>query len=117
MSEHWSKDGLHCIHCGADSNLSHIPSCPNYGLYDNDGNPIPVFPKVTTQIKVTEEELGTVDTWWRFSKMRVGRRKLRTLYLMEPGNEDRELDILIGLVDTPDLAMEIVRRWNLHVPN
>ena len=54
---HWSKDGLHCIHCEADSNLSHIPSCPNYGLYDDDGDPIPAIPYVKAQLKVSKEDL------------------------------------------------------------
>lgn len=58
---HWTKDGLHCIHCGADSNLRHIPVCPNYSLYDDNGDPIPAFPKFTANIKVTREDLGMVN--------------------------------------------------------
>lgn len=50
------------------------------------------------------------------NKMRVGRRKLRTLYLHRSG-EDPENDILIGLVDTPELAAEIVKRWNNARPS
>ena len=45
-------------------------------------------------------------------EMRTGRRKPRTLYLMTGGG-DRELDVLVGLVDTVDLAEEICRRWNV----
>jgi hypothetical protein len=58
----------------------------------------------------------TETPWWWFDKMRVGRRKLRTLYLVDPSSHDPEADVLIGLVDTPDLAAEMVKRWNANVP-
>lgn len=44
--------------------------------------------------------------------MRTGRSVLRTLYLHDPLESDPKQDTLIGLVDTPELAAEIARRWN-----
>jgi hypothetical protein len=43
--------------------------------------------------------------------MRVGRKAKRTLYLHN--SDDETVDgWIVGLVDTPELAAEIVRRWN-----
>ena len=41
---------------------------------------------------------------------RVGRRKLRTIYAVV--GDDRESDVLIGLLDTPELAAACVRGHN-----
>jgi len=50
---------------------------------------------------------GGVMDWFRFS-MRTGRKVERTLYLRHSSGREW----LVGLVDTPDLAAEIVARWN-----
>jgi hypothetical protein len=41
--------------------------------------------------------------------MRTGRKVGRTLYLTTAGDPD---GVLIGVVDTPELAAEVARRWN-----
>lgn len=47
----------------------------------------------------------------RSARMRTGRRLGRTLYLMV-GELPSEEDVVIGMVDTPELAAEVCRRWN-----
>lgn len=44
--------------------------------------------------------------------MRTGRSIGRTLYLHDPAEKDPKKDVVVGLVDTRELAAEIVRRWN-----
>jgi hypothetical protein len=48
-------------------------------------------------------------------RLRVGRKVGRTLYVQD-GAEPSDADRLIGIVDTPDLAAEIARRWNAAGP-
>ena len=43
--------------------------------------------------------------------MRTGRALGRTLYLASPDLYHAD-DICVGIVDTPELAGEIARRWN-----
>lgn len=44
-------------------------------------------------------------------QLRTGRRLGRTLYLATP-DHDYFTDLCIGIVDSTELAGEIVRRWN-----
>jgi hypothetical protein len=45
--------------------------------------------------------------------MRVGRKLGRTLYLsLDSDSVFENRDWVIGMVDTPELAREITRRWN-----
>jgi hypothetical protein len=44
-------------------------------------------------------------------RLRNGRKVGRTLYIVVPG-DDRDADILVGLVDTEAIAMEIVAAVN-----
>ena len=53
--------------------------------------------------------IGLLDSWL----LRTGRKVGRTLYLTPPTDPDGD-GILIGLVDSEQLAAEIARRWNLH---
>lgn len=46
------------------------------------------------------------------SRMRTGRRLGRTLYLATPDNDFLN-DVCVGIVDSTELAHEIVHRWNL----
>lgn len=43
----------------------------------------------------------------RGAKMRVGRTLGRTIYL-----KDKSGDLCVGVVDTEELAEEIMKRWN-----
>lgn len=43
--------------------------------------------------------------------MRVGRKVGRTLYL-QVGPEPSDCDVLVGMMDTPELAADVARRWN-----
>ena len=56
----------------------------------------------------------TNDDWDGWTAMRVGRKLGRTLYLITASHPDE--DRLVGVVDTEDLAKEIVRRWNKDGP-
>ena len=47
LAWYWSAENP-CVNCGATSNTSHYPSCPNYGLFSAEGHPIPVQRKVNT---------------------------------------------------------------------
>jgi hypothetical protein len=48
-------------------------------------------------------------------RLRVGRKVGRTLYVQDGAVPD-DGDYLIGMVDTPAMAAEIVRRWNAAGP-
>lgn len=50
--------------------------------------------------------------FWEGWFMRAGRKVERTLYLHTPHDPDLEEGLLIGIVDTKELADEIVKRWN-----
>lgn len=50
---------------------------------------------------------------FRYYPMRVGRKLGRTLYLGTGGDEQDD-DIVIGMVDTPELAREIADAVNYH---
>lgn len=43
MSDYWSA-AHPCRYCGADSNVSHVDTCPNYGIVDAAGIPTPAQP-------------------------------------------------------------------------
>lgn len=45
------------------------------------------------------------------ARMRPGRSVGRTLYLVGVGEPD-DAGVLVGMVDTPELAAEVCRRWN-----
>lgn len=47
------------------------------------------------------------------TQMRVGRKLRRTLYLHSPQDE-WDKDLCVGIVDTEELAAEIVSLWNRH---
>ena len=52
---------------------------------------------------------------WRHQRlhMRVGRKLGRTLYLYDPDRaRNYDTDMVIGMVDSRELAVEICRRWN-----
>lgn len=40
---YWSENNP-CEYCGAISNISHIPGCRNYGLYNTEGKAISEIP-------------------------------------------------------------------------
>lgn len=44
MTEIWTPEHP-CIVCGATSNTGHSSGCSNFGLYDAEGNVIPVVPE------------------------------------------------------------------------
>jgi hypothetical protein len=44
--------------------------------------------------------------------MRTGRKVGRTLYLHDPAERDRDRDLLVGLMDTPELAEAVADAWN-----
>lgn len=44
MGDRWTPEDP-CTYCGATNNASHHHGCRNYGLYDDDGNPIPAKQK------------------------------------------------------------------------
>lgn len=46
------------------------------------------------------------------AQMRVGRRLRRTLYLVDPESTNALEDLCVGIVDSEELAAEIVNRWN-----
>lgn len=48
---------------------------------------------------------------WPTRRMRVGRKLGRTLYIQSDLNAEQ--DLVIGIVDRPEYAREIVKRWNL----
>ncbi len=49
------------------------------------------------------------DPIWKGYRLRQGKKVGRTLYLTSPAAPG---GILVGMIDTLDVAEEIVRRWN-----
>lgn len=46
------------------------------------------------------------------AEMRVGRKLRRTLYLQFGDGTAPRIDLCVGIVDSEELAAEIVARWN-----
>ncbi len=46
---------------------------------------------------------------------RVGTSTRRTIYACPPGSSHRRGEVLVGLMDTPELAAEVVEAHNLNV--
>lgn len=62
---------------------------------------------------ITPEGVRTaIEAGWR---MRVGRKLRRTLYLHAPHEDLDGAGICVGIVDSEELAAEIMRRWNSAV--
>ena len=52
-----------------------------------------------------------IDAGW---PMRLGRKLKRTLYLHHPADPDVGAGIVVGMVDSEELAEAIMLRWNMH---
>jgi hypothetical protein len=92
-----------CSRCGSDT-------CPATPDAEGKADPTACTAIVDGRTARHEATLARVEA---AATMRTGRKVGRTLYLTSPGCPD---GVLIGVVDTPELAAELARRWNLAEP-
>jgi hypothetical protein len=67
-------------------------------------------PDIGGNMSTTEVIDSLVTVPWR-----TGTSVHRTIYAMPPGSSHRVGEVLIGLMDTPELAREVVEAHNEHV--